>query len=58
MLLVGQGTAEAVGALAGVASRVMCCEQSAYAPATWAGLLAPLLAEIDVVVLANAPGWS
>jgi electron transfer flavoprotein alpha subunit len=33
----------------------MCCEQPAYAPARWAALLAPLLADIDVVVLANAP---
>ncbi|MGZ4694656.1 MAG: mycofactocin-associated electron transfer flavoprotein alpha subunit, partial [Acidimicrobiales bacterium] len=55
VLLVGQGTTEAVDALAGVATRAMCCEQPAYAPAAWATLLAPLLAEIDVVVLANAP---
>lgn len=55
VLLVGQGTAEAVEALAGVATRAMCCEQPSYAPAAWASLLAPLLVDIDVVVLANAP---
>jgi electron transfer flavoprotein alpha subunit len=55
VLLVGQGTAEAVEALAGVATRAMCCEQPAYAPAGWAALLAPLLVDIDVVVLASAP---
>jgi len=55
VLLVGEGTAEAVEALAGIASRVMRCEQPAYAPAGWAALLAPLLVDIDVVVLANAP---
>jgi len=55
VLLVGEGTAEAAEALTGVAGRIMCCEQVSYTPGSWAAMLAPLLADIDVVVLASAP---
>jgi electron transfer flavoprotein alpha subunit len=55
VLLVGQGTADAVEALAGVARRAVCCEQPTYAPAAWAAMLAPHLVDIDVIVLSDAP---
>ncbi len=54
-LLVGEGTAEAAVALEGIAHTVQLWEQATYAPAAWAGTLAALLADEDIVVLPASP---
>jgi electron transfer flavoprotein alpha subunit len=50
VLMVGSGTAEAAGEL-GSASRVWLLERSSVAPAALASTLAPVLADVDMVLL-------
>jgi electron transfer flavoprotein alpha subunit len=54
-LVIGEGTATAAAALRGTTWPVRCAEVGPYAPARWAGALAPLLAGTSVVVLPASP---
>lgn len=55
VVLVGQGAADAAASLAGVASEATVHEAVGFAPAAWSAALAPLLRDVDVVVLPSSP---
>jgi electron transfer flavoprotein alpha subunit len=54
-LLAGSGTQLAAADLAGVVDRVQAIELGPFAPARWAATLAPLLADVPVIVLPASP---
>ncbi len=54
VLLAGSGTREAAGGLQ-AASRVWLLEQSSFAPAALASTLAPLLSDVDMLLLPASP---
>jgi electron transfer flavoprotein alpha subunit len=55
VLLVGERARGAVDALEGIAADVRTWDTPGFAPAAWAGALAPLLAEERIVVLPASP---
>jgi electron transfer flavoprotein alpha subunit len=55
VVVVGQGGADAVAALAGVARTARVGELPDFAPAAWAAALAPVLADTPVIVLPASP---
>jgi len=57
-LLVGVGTAEAVGQLEGIARSVVLWERDTYAPSAWSSALAELVHHEDIVVLPASPDGS
>jgi len=54
-LLIGDGTAQAAGALVSARGTVQLCEQPTFAPGAWATGLAELTAAADVVVVPASP---
>jgi electron transfer flavoprotein alpha subunit len=54
-LLVGAGCVVAADALVGVARSARLVELAAFAPAAWAAVLAPMLVDVDVVILPASP---
>jgi len=55
VLLVGVGTEAAAAQLTGIAHTVLVWERDSYAPAAWAGTLAAVVADEDIVVLPASP---
>ena len=55
VVLVGEGCAVAADTLVGVARSARLVELAAFAPAAWAAVLAPMLADVAVVVLPASP---
>jgi electron transfer flavoprotein alpha subunit len=54
-LLVGEGAADAAGALAGIATEVRTWDTPGFAPGAWSRALAPLLVDEALVVLPASP---
>ncbi|HUZ20396.1 MAG TPA: mycofactocin-associated electron transfer flavoprotein alpha subunit [Acidimicrobiales bacterium] len=55
VVLVGQGTDRAAAAIGVGHRRVRTAEAGPFAPGAWAAALAPLLADVDVVILPASP---
>jgi len=55
VLVVGSGARSAAADLAGIARTVKVLEASAFAPAAWAALVAPIVAEFEIVTLPSSP---
>lgn len=55
VVLVGQGTAGAAAAIVVGHRRVRTAEAGSFAPGAWAVALAPLVADVDVVILPASP---